>query len=141
MLNVFWTNLVIINYYVMNCSLPITCAWNARKKSQTHLPELIWLMMIMGFFWTIFVCYQYQKGILWCYGICPLKIKIWKKKISQILCLMLDLILKKPLFNLILLVMTKVWTLLKHDKYNHYILCFWNVIISYIQWQNLKLDV
>ncbi len=38
---------VTIGYFLMNCNLPLPCVWNVGKKLQTHLPWLIWLMMIL----------------------------------------------------------------------------------------------
>jgi hypothetical protein len=62
----------------------------------------------------------------------------WKKS-HNMLCLMLDVRFKSFHIVFFLLVMKKVWALLKNMIADYYILCFWNVIIIYIQWQNLKL--
>jgi len=53
---VFWTNIIVVDYCLMHCSLPLPCAWNARKKIQIHLPKLIWLMMIIGILPLCYFC-------------------------------------------------------------------------------------
>ncbi len=84
----FWTSLITICYCLVHCSLPLPCALNVRKKLQNQIVNLI--DNLWDCFCVVFVCYQYQEGSLWCFGIFLFFFKIIKKS-HKMSCLMLDL--------------------------------------------------
>ncbi len=56
-----WTNLIAIGCFLMHYSLPLLCVKNSRKKLQIHGTKSIWLMMILGLFLVVFICFQHRK--------------------------------------------------------------------------------
>ncbi len=56
-----WTNPITIGCFLMHYSLPLLCVKNSRKKLQIHETKSIWLIMIIGLFLVVFICFQHRK--------------------------------------------------------------------------------
>jgi len=90
----FWINFIAIGYYLMHCNLSLPCAWNVGKKLQTHLPKLISLMIVIMELSLNCLCLLpiSRRKFLVSWNFLFILKKIWKKKVSQNVKLMLELL-------------------------------------------------